>query len=127
MSGPRLSHVRLAAFALVAALTLPSGLVAADADAGTSHQECERERHSCATLLISACCCNVGPADQSPMTPPSGRTTLTTPNAVPLALPAFWALPPAADTFSLAALRLHSPPHPYYSSDLPILLSTLLI
>jgi hypothetical protein len=126
MSGPRLPHRRLAAFALVAALAIPGGLVSVAAD--TTHQGCERERHACATLIISACCCDVGPADQSaPVTPPSGRTTLTTPNAVPLVLPAFWAVPPNADTLSLAALRLHSPPHPFDSSDLTILLSTLLI
>jgi hypothetical protein len=125
MLSSRLSG-RLAAFALVTALAVPGGLVSAAGE--TTHQECEREGHSCATLMIVSCCCHAGPIDQSSPAPlPSGRASSATPNAVPFVLPAFLPVSPATDRLSSAARWLHSPPHPYYSADLSIFFSTLLI
>jgi hypothetical protein len=122
----RVSTSRLAVLALVTALAVPGGLVSAAGE--TMHRECEREGHSCATPMIVSCCCHAGPSDQSSPAPlPLGRAELAAPTVMPSALPAFWAVPPTADTFSLAALRLHSPPHPHYSGDLSILFSTFLI
>src|SRR3990172_13126570 len=57
MFGPRLSRARLAAFVVVSALAVPGGVISAAGD--TAHQPCERERHSCGTLIIAG---PVGPS-----------------------------------------------------------------
>lgn len=116
----------LVAVALAATLAAPATLSAVNA--GSDHQQCERDGHSCGKAALVSCCCHAGQADQSaPVPSPSGRTTTIGIDATPVAVPAFATSVTDPDGISSAVLRMHSPPHGFHFADLSILLSTLLI
>ena len=116
---------RLAVLVLVGVLGVPG--TAAALGAGSFPTPCEDLRHDCGDFVLKSCCCDSGQSNHSlPATPPVDRTASSAVAAACVA-PAVAALPPANTDISLAALRLHSPPHGYRSIDLSVLFSVFLI